>query len=190
MDGSIFCKTLSLFFACVLVAGCEHVKVASSQPASERIQIRNNCVSLLYDLLNDEKHVGKLLLIKRDRKELHDLIKRISAASAAGAARLEEFAKRDPTIELRAMALPPGEQAVRKAISRAKEKELLAASGADFEFKLLLSQSGASNYAAHLARVAADNSSDPDQSRELAALSAEMHRLHDEIIALVRSGRH
>src|SRR5205085_194937 len=129
MDGSTFGKALSLFFAGVLVTGCEHAKVASSQPASERIQIRNNCLSLLYDLLNDEKHVSKLLLIKPDRKELHELIKKISAASAAGAAKVEEFAKRDPTLDLRAMDLPPGEQAVRKAISRAKEKDLLAATG-------------------------------------------------------------
>lgn len=189
MDGLNLCKIFSLLSLCALPIGCEHVKAAPERPAAERIQIRNNCVSLLYDLLSDEKHVSKLLLIKRDRKELHDLIKKISAASAAGAAKLEEFAKRDRTIDLRAMGLPPGEQAVRKAISRAKQKELLAASGSDFEFKLLLSQSEASNYAAHLARVAAENSSDPDQARELTRLSTEMHRLHDEVVALVRSGK-
>src|SRR6185436_16807430 len=64
--------------------------------AAPRREVRDNAYSLLYDLLSDEQHVSKLLIIKRDRRELNRLIKRISDAAGQGVESLEAFAKQDP----------------------------------------------------------------------------------------------
>src|SRR4051812_48774793 len=85
--------------------------VESVQPANLNQHVRNNCASLLYDLLNDEKNVDKLLIIKRESDELHQLVKDISTTADEGAKKLEQLAKADRTLDLHAMGLPSGEVA-------------------------------------------------------------------------------
>src|SRR5689334_22039384 len=55
--------------ACVL-AGCQSPKAVSLAGGGAAREIRNNCYSLLHQLLEDQKNVGKLRFIKReeDRK--------------------------------------------------------------------------------------------------------------------------
>ncbi|HEY1717002.1 MAG TPA: hypothetical protein VGH42_01760 [Verrucomicrobiae bacterium] len=149
--------------------------------------MRNNSVSLLYDLLGDEKNVSKVLIIKSDREQLHSLIKAISATADDGAKQLEQLAKADATLNLHAIELPPGEKATRDAISKTKEKELLFSSGENFEFTLLLTQADALSYGWHLAKIASDNSPQPEQVREFDSLSAAFQDLYKQVVALMRS---
>jgi hypothetical protein len=158
---------------------------SSSAPATAASDVRNNAASLLYDLLGDERNVGKLLIIKRDREELHRVIKDISKTAAAAHGRLERFAKEDSQFNLKDTALPPGETATRDAESKARAKEILRASGADFEFKLLLSQAEALAYAEHLASVAAQNESNSKHADAFREISAEMQRLHGQVLELL-----
>src|SRR6185436_15509453 len=90
---------------------------------------RNNCYSLLHDLLDAQKDVSLLRFIKREHTDVSNLVKKIAANSAAGAKLLEEFARRDPSINLHDMRLPPGETATRDAIASTKKKELLGQTG-------------------------------------------------------------
>jgi hypothetical protein len=75
---------------------------------------------------------------------------------------LESLAKNDPTLNLHALQLPPGEIATRDAMSKTMEHELLFTSGEKFELHLLLTQTTALDYGSHLAKIASENSSSPE----------------------------
>jgi hypothetical protein len=150
-------------------------------------QTRANSYSLLYQLLEQQRHVDKLLLVKMESGELKLLIKAIAAASATGAKRLEEFARHDATIRLDQTSLPPGETATRNAIANTKKKELLTPFNSSFELDLLLTQSEALSYAWHLAKVAAASEPNYRHARSLNDLSTEMKNLHGQVLLLMRS---
>ena len=185
----------AIIFGILFVAGfllsCAPIqkKIPPASPSLSigQLQMRNNSVSLLYDLLGDEKNVGKVLIIKGSRESLHSLIKNISAATGDGAKRLEQLAKTDSSLNLHALELPAGEKATRDAIAKTKEKELLFSSGENFEFTLLLTQADALSYGWHLAKIASENSADPAQIREFDSLNVAMQDLYKQVVALMRS---
>jgi hypothetical protein len=155
---------------------------------SEAAAVRNNAAALLYQLLGDEKDVSKLLIIKRDRRELHQVIKSVASTSDAARKALEKLARGDNTLNLKDTALPPGEKAARASESKTRQGELLHASGADLEFKLLLTQAEALAYAEHLAKVAAQNETVPDRAKIFTTISEQMSALHQQVVSLLRSG--
>jgi hypothetical protein len=148
---------------------------------------RNNCYSLLHQLLNDEKNVSLLRFIKREQDDVKKLVKKIATTSGTGAKLLEEFARHDPSINLDDLRLPPGEAATREAIAATRQKELLSQTGGEFELSLLLTQAEALSYAAHLAKVAGENESQPDRARALAGVSEDMANLYHEVFVLLLS---
>jgi hypothetical protein len=151
------------------------------------MRVRNNASSLLAQLLDEEKNVSKVLIIKHGSRELSGLIKAISTASAEGAMRLKGLANDDPTLDLKLLGLPPGEQASREAIGKTEEYDLLFSSGVDFEFTLLLTQAQALNYGSHLAKVAADNTADPEEKDALLTTSRTLDQLLTQVKAMMRS---
>ena len=148
---------------------------------------RNNCYSLLHQLLNDQKNVSLLRFIKKEQEDVKTLVKKIAANSATGARLLEELARHDPTIHLDDIRLPPGEAATREAIASTKQKEMLSQTGDKFELSLLLTQAEALSYASHLAKVAGENESQPDRARALAGVSEDMQNLYHEVFAMLLS---
>jgi hypothetical protein len=98
---------------------------------------------------------------------------------------LEEFAKHDTSIKLDDLRLPPGELATREAIAATKKKEILSQKGSEFELTLLLTQTEALSYAWYLAKVAAENESQPDRARALAGVSRDMENLYHEVVSLL-----
>lgn len=172
-----------LLVACV-VAGCQSPKAASRHGTSTQ-STRNNCYSLLHQLLNQQKDVSILRFIKPEQSDLKNLVKRIAADSATGAALLDDFARHDPSINLEDFRLPPGEESVRAAIASTDEKELLGQTGREFELALLLTQTQALSYGWHLAKVAAENEPDADRARALEGFSEDMQNLYNEVFALL-----
>jgi hypothetical protein len=172
-----------------VLSGCQTLERDSSPkpPVAGNLETRNNAASLLYDLLEDEKQLSKILLIKRETDELDRLVKGISSFAAAGVKELNQMRKADPSLDLKAVALPSGEVATREAISKTKANSLLHSSGTDFEFNLLLTQVQALNYGAHLARIAAATESSAERSRQFSDLGAEMQRLYDQTIGLLHA---
>jgi hypothetical protein len=148
---------------------------------------RNNALALLEELLNDEKNVSKILIIKRESPELNRLIKSISATADQGAKRLKVLIKQDPSLHFPGNGLPAGEVSTRAAVAKTKQHTLLQSKGADFQFQLLLTQAEALNYGAHLAQVAADNDPEPERARELSKLSAELKLRYDQVLAMLRT---
>jgi len=175
-----------LSVACVLT-GCQTHKTRPQSPSSAAQATRNNCYSLLHQLLDEQKDVSMLRFIKREHTDVKNLVKRIATASGTGASLLEKFAKDDPSISLDDIWLPPGELATRDAIASTKEKELLSQTGDEFELTLLLTQTEALSYAWHLAQVAGENESQPDRARALAGVSKDMENLYHEVFVMLLS---
>jgi hypothetical protein len=176
---------VALSLAVTASTGCRLVKATPKADSPATASLRNNAYSLLYQLLNQEKDVSKLLIIKRASPQIHQLIKSISSASASGADQLKQFAKQDPSLTLKNVGLPAGEVSVRDAISSTVTKELLLTSGEEFELNLLLTQAEALNYGWHLAAVAAENDSRTERARYLQGLSEEMKSLHHRVVSLI-----
>jgi len=157
----------------------------NSRSKSFDIQTRNNALVLLGELLNDEKHLSAILIIKRESRELNSLVKEISDTAGKGAELVESEAKQD-ALKLSDNGLPPGEKATRDAISKTKEHQLLHSKGAEFEFRLLLTQVEALNYGAHLARIIADNEPQSERAEQFYQLSTHLTRLYDQNTSMVR----
>jgi hypothetical protein len=173
---------LPLIVLSVVLAGC----VTKEQvPAPGGSTVRENSYALLFDLMGDEKNVSKLLIIKRERAELRELIRKISRRADAAHEQIEKFGKTNPRINLEDLGLPLAEVETRKSISKAKASELLTDKGGEFELRLLLTQSEALTYGTHLAIVAARHEPDPVRAQFLNELSADLSGLHDEVIALM-----
>jgi hypothetical protein len=184
-------RWISLFALTVFWTGCEvapkPIPAPGTPPLAKKMEERNNAVSLLYQLLDDEKNVSVLLIVKEDRTELHALIKDIAQAAEASQKQLQALAAADRSLNMHAIELPVGEKATRDAIATTKTKELLLSSGPDFEFDLLLSQAEALNYGWHLALIAANDSVNPEQVRELNLMGKTMELQYRKVVALMRA---
>jgi hypothetical protein len=177
----------AIYLTAGFLAGCQSPKAASPTAGRAAASTRNNSYSLLHQLLDEQKDVSILRFIKREHSDVKDLIKKIAAASGAGAKLLEDFARHDPSIHLDDIRLPPGETATRDAIAATKKKELLGQSGAEFELTLLLTQTEALSYAWHLAKVAGENEPQPDRARALAGVSKDMENLYHQVFMMLLS---
>ena len=140
---------------------------------------------LLFELLRDEKNVSKLLVIKRERAELKALINEIAATAARASKQLETFAKADPSLDLKSQGLPAAEVETRASIATQKGKELLVEGGKEFELNLLLSQSQALTYAAHLAETMAKSEANQTRAAYLRQLAGDLHALRRKVEAML-----
>jgi hypothetical protein len=180
----MFCLVAGLFWG---YANAQKSAPSNDAPDKSKIEVRNNAVSLLADLLGNEKNVSKILIIKHNSAEIGRLIKAISKTAGDGAEQLESLAKNDPTLNLHALQLPPGEIATRAAMSKTKEHELIFSSGEKFELNLLLTQTEALDYGSHLAKIAAENSSSPEQQRKFHSLDVALNALFQQVVAKLRA---
>jgi len=182
---------VTLSITCFL-AGCQSpgaISQSKSHPPQSLLNnsLRNNCYSLLYQLLEQQKDVSILRFIKPEQSDVKKLVIRIATASGTGAKYLEDFAKDDPTINLNDIRLPPGEVATRDAIAATEKHELLGQTGDAFALALLLTQTEALHYASHLAKVAGQNEPNPQRAHTLAGISEEMENLYNDVFALLLS---
>src|ERR1700743_3450017 len=184
--------------ATAMMCGCANVQQPESTTAStavpaatssemRKLETRNNAVSLLYDLTQDEKNLSKILIIKGGSKEFDDLIKAIAQTTGDSGKRLEELAAADPQMKLHALQLPAGEKATRAAIAKTKKHELRFSSGKNFQFNLLLTQVDALSYGWHLAKIAGDNSSRPEEVRAFMEISGALANLYQQDVDMLKA---
>ena len=171
----------------ITAASANRTPPSTSSKNSFDLATRDNSLVLLSDLLNDEKKLRLILLIKRETPELKRLVKGISNAASEGAKMLKARMKDDPAFKGAKPQLPPGEEATRKAIAKTKESLLLHTKGEEFEFQILLTQAEALGYGTHLALVAAANEPDAARAQQLSNLSAELELLSQQVLAMLRS---
>ena len=184
------CTFLPLvFFLC----GCASLQETSSKaPAQsnaleERVpQARNDHgYALLFELLGDEKNVAKLLIIKRERAELRDLIRDIAQRCGTAHEELERFAKADRGLNLKTNGLPAVEIGTRDAIGKTKAKQLLAESGKEFELRLLIAQHEALTYGSHLAATIAKTETNAPRAQFLRRLSSDFEVLENRVTSML-----
>jgi hypothetical protein len=172
-----------------LLLGCAS---GSAPPAAElhASPATSRGYALLYALMSQEKQLSRLLAIKSERDDFGALVQDIADTCERAHARLEELAEADPSLDLENTGLPPAEIDARKGIQSARTKQLLAASGEEFEIQLALMQNEALTYASHLTEVLAR--AEPDETRlEFArALWSELHDLQARLWTLIRSRYH
>jgi hypothetical protein len=188
-------NTLSIALAgCVMVllSACKLLE-APSPPQTETVATVNGTAAsdtagyaLLFDLLSDEKDVAKIRFIKRPRAPVTDLLKEISATSAAAHKELERFAKADKSLNLRDQRLPAGEMLAREAISKTKRNTLLSSKGKDLEVQLLLTQQQAMSYGAHLAQTLAKDEKNPSRQQFLEKLSEQLTGLETKLVSFLK----
>jgi hypothetical protein len=182
-------KSILPLLVAMLLAACgrQSPQAGPSSGSSAAPSTRNNCYSLLHQLLDEQKDVSILRFIRPEHSDVKNLIKKIAAASGTGSKMLEEFARQDPSIHLDDIRLPPGEVGTRDAIASTKKKEIFSQSSDEFELTLLLTQTEALSYAWHLAKVAGENEPQPERARALAGLSKDMQNLYQEVFVLLLS---
>ena len=190
----MFRKGFIFLLGVAVLSGCAHTQNAGiaiaakpAKPMSEELVQRNNAASLLYNLLNDEKNVNKLLIIKHSTRELGHLIDAIALSSGDAQKQLDILVKLDPQINLHALELPVGEVATRDAIAKTEEHELLFSSGENFQFQLLLTQADALSYGWHLAEICARDSSQPEEIREFTGIRLAMEDLYQQVVTMMKT---
>ena len=166
------------------LGGCESPRVRPAGAASAALS-PNGGYALLFQLLGDEKDVSKVLIIKRERAELRELVRQIAETSAQAHKKLEAFGRTGPELQLRETGLPAAEVETRESIAKAKAKALLSKGGKDFELVLLLSQQEATSYATHLAATLAKAERDPQRAQFLKQLSSDFAQLHSRVVAML-----
>jgi hypothetical protein len=189
---TFWAKCFGLFCLAAIVFSAGARAQEPAQPAkpdsdASKIEVRNNAASLLNDLLGDEKNLSKILIIKRHYPQLAVLVKAISKTAGDGQDELETLAKNDKTLNLQVIQLPPGEIATRAAIQKTKEHELIFSSGQKFEINLLLSQTDALDYGSHLAKIAAENSTSPEQQHTFHSLDVALNALFQRAVVRIRA---
>lgn len=142
--------------------------------------------AILYETLGHERKVARLLIIKAEREELETVIQAIAETCGTAYERVEALAKADPNLDLADTGLPIEEVRTREAITATRRKQLLAASGADLELQLLLTQNEALTYLAHLADTLSRSEADPARLAFVRELWKDLTRLQEDVLALVR----
>jgi len=170
-----------------LIVGCAtSPQPESSEPVSrdQAFATRNQGYSLLYGLMSDEKDVSKLLLIKREKSDVGELIREIARTSGEAAKQLENYEKADPHLHLKMTGLPKAEEQTRALISKTTAKELLSKGGEKFEVRILLTQNEALRYGSHLALVIQTMETEPERKKFLGETSQKLAALHQRVIDL------
>jgi hypothetical protein len=169
----------------VVQLGCRTAQPLVSGTQSSASSAPGQAHALLFGLLDDEKNVSKLLIIKRERPELRALINEISERAGKAHKELEAFAKSDRTLNLKDQGLPGPEVVTRNAIAKARAKELLTESGKEFELRLLLSQNEALTYGAYLAATAAASDTLAHRHQMLQQLSSDLLQLQKKTVDML-----
>lgn len=176
-----------------LLSGCASFHDTSSKtpaqadlPGSSNSPLQNkHGYALLYQLLGDEKNVSKLLIIKRERAELRDLIRDIAQRCGTAHEELERIAKADAGLDVKTNGLPAVEIGTRDAIGKAKAKQLLTESGKEFELRLLITQHEALTYGSHLAATVAKSETNPERAQILRRLASDLEVLESRVTSML-----
>jgi hypothetical protein len=145
--------------------------------------------ALLHGLLDQERQVSMLLVVKGERAELERVIDDIAEVCGAAYEELEELAEADPRLDLSDTGLPAEERKTREAIAATRRDQLLAASGSELELQLLLAQNEALVYLTHLVDTLARSEPDPARLAFVRTLWKELARLQGDVAALLRRSR-
>jgi hypothetical protein len=147
----------------------------------------NDGYSLFYQFCDQESQLSLLLWIKSAPPDIADYAKRISATASADMATLKKFAAQDRGLRLDKVSLPSFELNVRKSMAADQQQQLVWHSpGPAFAQAIAMTQSEATDYGLHVAKVLAETEVDPDRAQAMRRIYAKWVALHDESYQLER----
>lgn len=150
---------------------------AAAQDAASRDSL-NDGYSQFYSFCEEESHLSLLLWVKTAPPGIADYARHVSATASDDMVILKKFATDDADLRLDKVSLSPFEQDVRKSMATDRQKQLLwGSSGAGFSQAVRMTQSEATNYGLHVAKVLAET--EPDAAR-----AGAMRRIFDKWTAL------
>ena len=159
----------------VLVSGFGSACAAADTPSQSTL---NDGYSTFYHFCEQESQLSLLLWFKTAAPKVADFAKRISATATDDMIILKKFSAGDAALRLDVVSLPGFELDVRKSMDADRQQQLIwGSSGAGFAQAVSMTQSEATNYGLHVAKVLAETEPNPD--RALA-----MRHIYDKWVAL------
>jgi hypothetical protein len=147
----------------------------------------NDGYSTFYHFCDQESQLSLLVWIKTMPPGIADYAKRISATAKDDMAILNKFAANDAALRLDKVSLPSFERGVRASMDEDRQKEMVwKNSGAAFARSVCMTQSEATNYGLHVAKVLAATEPDPDRARTMQRIYEKWAALHAEASKLVQ----
>jgi hypothetical protein len=151
--------------------------------AAERVKDLISSYSMLWNLIDKEKDLDKVLLIKDASPAVEKRLKAITVAFV----RLQEgwpgagLPDPDGLPELERV-LPTAEYATRLSMEKAATRAILAARGKKFEWEILMSQEKGLGYAAHLLRNLEQQETNGKRRGFLRKQAEIMKMLHRQVL--------
>ncbi len=137
----------------------------------------NDGYSTFYHFCDQESQLSLLFWVKSAPHNIADYAARISSTAKDDMAILKKFGVGDSALQLDKVSLPGFEIDVRKSMDADRTQELIfGSSGPAFAQAVCMTQSEATNYGLHVAKVLAEVEPDPDRARV-------MHRVYDKWLA-------
>ena len=139
----------------------------------------------LEHVLDQQGSVDKLLLIKRPRVAIKNLMKEIAAYSKSTDAQVKRWQAQDPSLAAKESGFPPIEAKARKNTESTLTKQLIFNGGHSFEVRLLVSQVQATDYIIHTMEALQDEERSDARKNQLEKYKKVFESFHDRALALL-----
>ncbi len=180
---------LNLMAVALLMVACQGIDAAGNgenTPGQTENLIVNHGYALIYDTINQESQVDKILILKGPSEDVSNVLKAIAKLSRDAKTKIDGFAKADAALRLNQDGIPKAESLTRKAISSDTTKRILFSSDKAFEFNILLAQHQALDYISHLAHMLSEQDTDETRKQYMSELAADTKALHERVLKQMR----
>ncbi len=182
----LFSRRLVLWILAATTMGFS-TSSASASAGKESGASLNDGYSTFYHFCDQESELSLLFWVKSSPHDIADYAARISSTAKDDMAILKKFGVRDSTLRLDKVSLPSFELSVRKSMDVDRQQQLIfGSSGAAFAQAICMTQSEATNYGLHVAKVLAEMEPDPARARAMQQIYAKWLALHAEAYRLAK----
>lgn len=182
----LFLLVVALCLICLQIGCQNHPATTGKLLLGPDAINRNQGYALLYDTVNQESQVDKILILKGPSKPVADVLTQIARFSLDAKKQIDTFAKNDASLHLSQDGLPLTEVTTRQGISSDTTRKVLFNNGKAFEFQILLAQHQALNYITHMATTLSRLDTDKDRKAYLLELAQDSQALHESVITLLQ----
>jgi hypothetical protein len=145
--------------------------------------------ALLHHLCDEEAQVDMIMIVKTTPPDVAALVREISKSAKEDLDILDRFADRDPALRFEQRGLPEIESQTRDSIKAEKQHLLLfGTKDKDFAQTLLLTQVEASTYGENMAKVMAEDETNPHRAEGLRRISRNWEAIKNKVYALIYRG--
>jgi hypothetical protein len=162
--------------------------VLASPPLRADVSQRemNYGYGLLHSLCDDETQVDMISLVKTTPPSVDKFVHEVAQNAKDDMDTLDKIADRDPALNYDKQGLPEIEVQTRASIKAGKQHLLLFGSkDSDFAKTLLVTQIEASTYGENLAKVLADDETNPHRAAELRRIASGWEKIKNRAYALL-----